>query len=196
MNSDATPEELPASAFEDFLAGKQADAPAQAEAVVMPPVAEDAAAVEQIVANIRAELTHQMRSEATAVLPAGMTVRAHGNVGEFAYRPDVIVDADLPPPGTLSARHPLVIFEVAATGSERTAFIEQWQIHRALPTLSAYVSVDSAQGAVVVYRRADEGWKTEIFEGADEQFILPAIHGLLSLETIFAGVFPEEEEES
>ena len=101
---------------------------------------------------------------------------------EFAYRPDVIIDVDLPPPGILSARQPQVIVEVAAAGSERAAFIEQWRIYRALPTLSLYVSVESTREAVVVYRRAGEDWKTEVFEEADDQFILPAIHG-----TVVAG---------
>ena len=195
MNSDAAPEEPSTSAFEDFLAGKQADAPAQGEAsVIVPPGAEDGSAIERIVANIRAELTHQVRGETTAVLPADMTVRAHGNVGEFAYRPDVIVDADLPPPGALSARNPLVIIEVAAAGSERAGFIEQWQIYRSLPTVGVYVFVDAAQVAVTVSRRAGGAWKTETFEDADDQFILPTIHGLLSLATIYTEVFPEEEE--
>ena len=195
MNSDAASEESFASSLEDFLTGKPADGPAQGEpGIIVPPAPEDGPAVEQIVANVRAELTHQVRSEATAVLPADMTVRAHGNVGEFAYRPDVIVDADLPPPEVRSARNPQVIFEVAAAGSERAAFIEQWQIYRSLPTLSIYVLVDAAQVGVTVYRRSGQGWKTETFEDIDDQFILPTIHGLLSLETIYAGVFPEEEE--
>ncbi len=197
MNSDAASEEESfASSLEDFFAGKPADGPAQGEAgIIAPPAPEDGAAVEQIVANIRAELTHQVRSEATAVLPADMTVRAHGNVGEFAYRPDVIVDADLPPPEVTSARNPLVVVEVAAAGSERGAFIEQWQIYRSLPTLSIYVLVDAARVGVTVYRRSGQTWKTETYEDADDQFLLPPIHGLLSLKTIYTEVFPDEEGE-
>ena len=193
MNSDVPPE--PAnSAFEDFLAGKQTDAPARGEAsIVVPPAPEDRTEIEQIAANIHAGLTHQLRSEAIAVLPAGMTVRARGNVGEFSYQPDVIVDADLPPPGVTAARNPLVIFEVAAAGSERAGFIEQWQIYRALPTVGVHVLVDSAQMAVTLHRRSGDTWKTETFEDADDQLFLPTIHCLLSLETIYAGLFPEEE---
>lgn len=195
MSSDAAPE-TSSTAFEDFLAGTPADKPAQgAASVVVPPSAEDGSVVEQIVANIRAELTHQVRGEATAVLPADMTVRAHGNVGEFAYRPDLIVDADLPPPGTLAARNPLVIFEVVAAGSERASFVEQWQIYRALPTLGVHVLVDSVRMAVTLQRRVGDVWKPETFEDADDQLFLPTIHGLLSLETIYGGVFPEDAED-
>ena len=196
MNSDAAPEKSSTSAFEDFLAGKPTDTPAQGAAgIVVPPAPEDRVAFDRIVANIHAEFTHQLRSEATTVLPAGMTVRARGNVGEFSYQPDVIVDADLPPPGALAARNPLVIFEVAAAGSERATFVEQWQIYRALPTLGVHVLVDSSQRAVTVHRRTGETWKSETFEDADDQFILPTIHCLLSLEAIYAGVFSDDERE-
>ncbi len=195
MNSDGPPEESSTSAFEDFLAGKQTASPAQgAASIVVPPAPEDHTGLDRIVANLHSELTHQLRSEATAVLPAGMTVRARGNVGEFGYQPDVIVDADLPPPGALAARNPLVIFEVAAAGSERATFIEQWQIYRALPTLGVHVLVDPSQMAVTLYRRSGATWKTETFEDPDDQFILPTIHCLLSLEAIYAGVFSDEEE--
>ena len=187
MNSDVPPESFPTSAFEDFLAGKPAAAPLQGEAsIIVPPAPEDRATLERIVANIHAELTHQLRSEATTVLPAGMIVRAQGNVGEFSYQPDVIVDADLPPPGAQAARNPLVIFEVAAVGSERAGFIESWQIHRALPTLGVHVLVDAAQMAVTLQRRVGSGWITETFEDPGDQLFLPTIHCLLSLEAIYA----------
>lgn len=193
MSSDLQPESS-ASSLEDFLAGKMTGGPSQEDTgVVVPPAPEDGSAIEQIVANIRAELTHQVRSEETAVLPAGMTVRAHGNVGEFAYRPDLIVDAALPPAGSLSARKPRVVFEVAAAESERADFIRGWQIYRALQTLEIYVLVDSTRMAVTLHRRAGETWKTETFEDPDDQLFLPLIHCLLSLETIYAGIFPEEE---
>ena len=187
MSTDL-PSESSSSAFEDFLAGKQEPTSAQAEAsIVVPPTAEDGGTeVEQIVANIRAELTRQLRSEATEVLPAGMTVRALGNVGEFAYQPDVIVDADRPPVGAVSARNPQVIFEVAAVDSVRAKFIEQWQIYRSLPTVGIYVFVDASQMAVTLHRRSGETWKTETFEDADDQLFLPTIHCLMSLETIYA----------
>ena len=194
MNSDVSPE-ASSSAFEDFLAGKPSVSPAQGTGSdIVPPAAQDSAAVERISANIRAELTRQVRSEATTVLPVGLTVRARGNVGEFAYLPDVIVDADLPPPGALSARNPQVIFEVAAAGSERAGFIEQWQIYRSLPTLGVYVLVNSSQMAVTLYRRSGETWKTETFEDADDQLFLPTIHCLLSLETIYADEDEQEDQ--
>ena len=193
MSSTDASEESFTSSLDDFLAEQGTDNPPSGEtAVVVPPAPEDGSKIERIVMNIRAELTRQVRSEATAVLPADMTVRAHGNVGEFLYRPDVIVDADLPPPGEQSARHPLVVVEVAADGSERAGFIEQWQIYRSLPTLAVYVLVDAARIGVSVYRRSGETWKMETYEDADDQFLLPAIHGLLSLETIYTEVFPDE----
>ncbi len=194
MNRESSPEPSASSTFEDFLAGKQTDNLAPTEpGIVVPPRAEDDKGIEQIVANIRAELTHQLRSEATEVLPAGMTVRTYGNVGETIYQPDLIVDADLPPPGALSARNPQVVFEVAAGGSERSAFIEQWQIYRSLPSLRVYVLVNASQLAVTLHRRAGETWKTETFGDADDQLFLPTIHCLLSLEAVYAGVFSEKE---
>ena len=82
MNSDVPPESS-SSAFEDFLAGKPADRPEPGEGgVIVPPASPDDPGFERIVKNIRAELTRQVRSEATAVLLfADMTVRARGNVG-------------------------------------------------------------------------------------------------------------------
>lgn len=95
--------------------------------------------------------------------------------GEFLYQPDVIVDVDLPPLGAVSARNPQVVFEVAAAGSERASFIEQWQIYRSLPTLKVYALVDASQMAVTLHRRAGETWKMETFEDPDDQLFLPTI---------------------
>ena len=195
--SEPAPGQPAGLSFEDLLSGKR-DTPDKAgeaddknpanAAMVMPPpgdVALDPAAG-QIVANIRRELTHQFRASEVNVLEAGNSVRASGNVGSLTYLPDVVVDGGEPDRAARQARQPRVIFEVAAEGSERAAFIGSWAIHEKVPGVDVHALVDPARMSVLVRHRQKDGtWREEPLTDPDETVYLPTIHGLLTLETIY-----------
>ena len=169
----------------------------EATAVVPPPLgAVDAdPATNQVAVNIRRALTHQLRSSEMNVLDASYRVRASGNMGDVTYHADVIVDAGEPDREGKLARQPKVVFEVATAGTERATFIESWSIHEKMPTVDVHALVDPERMSVTLHSRQKDGtWKEETFADADDSVFLPTIHCLLSLEAIYAGVFPEEDE--
>ena len=197
---DASESLTPNRSFEDFLAGNPSaggEAAAEPTAVVPPPLgAVDAdPATNQVALNIRRELTHQLRSSDANVLDAAFRVRASGNMGDVTYHADVIVDAGEPDRDGKLAREPKVIFEVAATGSERAQFIESWSIHEKMPTVDVHALVDPQQMSVLVRRRTKNGWEEEALTDSGDQVFLPTIHCLLTLETIYEGAANSGDEE-
>ena len=158
-----------------------------AAAIVPPPLGDvdtDPAA-SRLAVNIRRELTRQLRGAAT-VLDASFRVCASGDRGEVIYHPDVIVDAEEPDRDTQLARSPTVVFEVAATGSERAAFIKKWSIHERLPTVGVHALLDPERMSVTLRRRREDGrWQEETLTEAKDILSLPDLHGSLTLETIY-----------
>ena len=177
--------------FEDFLSGRREsdEAPGRGVAIV-PPASADEPERERILGNLRRILTHQLRSETSTVLPAGTTVRSSGNVGEVTYQPDLVVDAQEWDGKSTEARQPLVIFEVAAAGSERADFIGKWQIYRSLPTVGVHVLVDPEGVVITVQRRKGDTWKEETLAAQDDQIFLPTIHALVPLAEVYADAPP------
>ena len=183
MSIDAQGE--PHSLFEDFLNEHREPAPVSGAAIVPPP-SEDEVAHQRILTNLRRLLTHQLRAESCTVLPAGTAVRGHGNVGEFLYTPDLVVDAREWDGTSTVAREPLVVFEVAIPGSVRSDFIGKWQIHRAAPTVGVHVFVDREGVVITVRRRKGDHWEEETLADADDQIFLPTIHALVPLADVYA----------
>ena len=157
-----------------------------ATAIVPPPLGDvdtDPAA-NRLAVNIRRELARQLRGAAT-VLDAGFRVRA----GEVIYHPDVIVDAGEPDRDEQMAREPRAVFEVAAIGSERAAFIRKWSIHEKLPTAGVHALVDPERMFVTLHRRREDGgWREETLTDAKDIVALPDIHCTLTLKTIYREV--------
>ena len=178
--------------FEDFLSGRResAEAPGRGAAIVPPPP-ENEALHGRIVGNLRRSLVRQLRGESYTVLPVKTTVRASGNVGDFEYQPDVIVDAQEWNSVATVARQPLVVVEVATAGSERAGFVEKWQVYRSLPTVGVHVLVDPEGMIITVRRRKGDAWEEETLAEADDQIFLPTIHALLPLTEIYAEASPE-----
>ena len=178
--------------FEDFLGGRResAEAPGRGAAIVPPPP-ENEALHGRILGNLRRLLVRQLRGESHTVLPVGTTVHASGNVGDFEYQPDVVVDAQEWNSVATVARQPLVVVEVATAGSERAGFVEKWQIYRSLPTVGVHVLADPEGMSITVRRRKGDAWEEETLTEADDQVFLPTIHALLPLAEIYAEAAPE-----
>lgn len=177
-------------AFEDFRADKQpggGEMLADATAVVPPPLGEVGAdpAINQVAVNIRRELALQLHGSGATVLDASYCVRAAGIAGGFLYQPDVIVDGGESDHGARLAHQPKVIFELAAAGTERAAFIGSQRIHEKLSTVAVHALVDTARRCVLVHRRQGNGWQEETLTGADESLRLPEIRCALTLESIY-----------
>ena len=164
------------------------ETPAKAAAIVPPPLGdvEMDPARNRVAVNIRRELARQLGEGGATVLDASFRVQAGGGAPGLTYQPDVIVDAGRVDDGARLARQPKVIFEVAAAGTERAAFIETGRIHEKLGTVDVHVLVDPERPAVVLRRRtAAGGWEEETLTEAGETIYLPTIRCALLLKSIY-----------
>ena len=83
---------------------------------------------------------------------------------------------------------PSVIFEVLSEGTERTDRIEKRDAYLGIPSLSAYVVLDSRRLDAVIFRRVGGEWTTETMQDAAGVIDLPGIECRLPLATVYEGV--------
>ena len=143
----------------------------------------------RVAVNIRRELARQLGDGGITVLDASFRVHAGGGAPGLTYQPDVIVDAGGMDDGTRLARQPKVIFEVAAGGTERAAFIECGRIHEKLGTVDVHALVDPERPSVVLHRRTGAGgWVVETLTHFSQTISLPTIRCALPLKTVYEEV--------
>ena len=82
-----------------------------------------------------------------------------------------------------------VIFEVLSDGTERIDLGEKRDAYFTIPSLNAYVVIDSRRVDAVIFRRTGEGWKTESVRDADGVIELPEIGARIPLTAAYEGVF-------
>lgn len=97
----------------------------------------------------------------------------------------MVVDCGNPPDDSYFAEEPRVIFEVLSESTRRTDHHEKKINYQTLPTLDVYVLVDQARTAVMVYRRAEGEWATELFTVVTDVLELPTMGCSLPLGTIY-----------
>lgn len=83
---------------------------------------------------------------------------------------------------------PAVIFEVISQSTRRIDTGEKKDAYLTIPSLSAYVLVEQESAAAVVYRRTDEGFVAELYDGMDAVIPLPEIDAELPLAEVYSGV--------
>jgi Uma2 family endonuclease len=115
------------------------------------------------------------------------------------YYPDVPVICRPNPPNDSFQDEPAVIFEVLSRSTRRINEGEKKDAYLTIPSLSAYVLVEQEVPAVVVFRRTEQGFVREVYEGLDAVVPLPEIEIELPLTEVYDGVVeftPEPDEET
>ena len=82
---------------------------------------------------------------------------------------------------------PVVIFEVLSENTERIDHGEKRSAYLTIPTLDAYVLVDSRKIEVLVYHRAGADWRTEALREPSETLLLETVECALPLAEIYEG---------
>ena len=101
-------------------------------------------------------------------------------------------------PGDYSCQDdPAVIVEVLSRSTRRTDEGEKKDAYLTIPSLGVYLLVEQDMLAVVVYRRTEQGFVREVYEGLAAVIPLPEIETELPLAELFEGVefIPEEVDE-
>jgi Uma2 family endonuclease len=106
--------------------------------------------------------------------------------GRKSYYPDVmaICEAD---PGQNFKQHPSLLIEVLSARTERTDKGEKLDVYKTLPSLQAYLILDSRQVWAELHYRTAEGWEAKQFEEAG-QIWLEVLETTLDLALLYEGV--------
>jgi Uma2 family endonuclease len=117
--------------------------------------------------NIAGTLHARLRGRPCRPYASDMLVRVQRGDDLRFYYPDVSIICHPAGPLARVQTEPAVIFEVLSESTARTDTGEKRMAYLTIPTLEAYVLVESAERIVTVWRRGGEGWAPEVFTAAD-----------------------------
>ena len=137
--------------------------------------------------NVFAALHAALRGKRCRPYVENMKLRIHQGDDQHFYYPDVMVVCQ-PSSSEVWEDAPVVIFEVLSDGTERIDPGEKRDAYFTIPSLMAYVVIDSRRLDAQVYRRTQEGWKSEAIRDAAAAIDLPEIESQLSLAAVYEGV--------
>lgn len=104
------------------------------------------------------------------------------------YYPDGMVVCEPNPPDDTFQDKPVVIAEVVSESTRRTDEGEKRDAYLTIPTLMAYLIIETDRPRVVVHRRTDEGFIAEVYEGTDAVIPLAAVDADLPLAELYERV--------
>lgn len=112
------------------------------------------------------------------------------------YYPDVSVICRPNPPSDSFQDEPAAVFEVLSKHTRRTDEGEKKDAFLTIPSLSLYVLIEQEVPAVVVFRRTEEGFVREVYQGLDAVVPLGEIGIDLPLAEVYEAVafVPEPDE--
>ncbi|MEJ7594330.1 MAG: Uma2 family endonuclease [Planctomycetaceae bacterium] len=142
----------------------------------------------RIASNATGTLHAQLRGHKCEAFHSDMKVRVRLSRGTRFYYPDVSVVCQ--PNADRDSFHdaPVVIVEVISDSTRRTDEYEKREAYLSIDSLCAYVLVEQASAAVLVYRRGDSGFDREVYTGLDAIIPLPEIECQLALAELYQNV--------
>jgi Uma2 family endonuclease len=104
------------------------------------------------------------------------------------YYPDASVICRPNPQSDSFQDEPSVIVEVLSQDTRRIDDGEKKDAYLTIPSLCVYALVEQDAPAVVMYRRTEQGFVREVYEGLDAVLPLPEINTELPLSEVYDGV--------
>ena len=104
------------------------------------------------------------------------------------YYPDASIICQPNPLDDSFQDEPIAIFEVLSRSTRRIDTGEKLDAYQAIPSLRVYALVEQETAGVVIYRRTEQGFVREVYEGLDAVLSLPEIETELPLSEIYARV--------
>lgn len=104
------------------------------------------------------------------------------------YYPDASVVCQPNPEEDSFQDQPVVIVEVLTRKTRRVDTGEKKDAYLTIPTLGVYLLVESDTAAAVAWRRTDEGFVREVYDGLGAAVPLPEVAAELKLGEVYEGV--------
>lgn len=141
-----------------------------------------------IALNVGAAMHAALRGKKCRAYIENMKLRVHyANESRFFY-PDVMVVCE-PSASEVWEDKPVVIFEVLSESTEREDMGGKRAAYLAIPSLAAYVLIDSRSVDALVIRRDGESWISTPLRDLTGVIDLPEIGASLPLSAAYEGVF-------
>lgn len=184
---------------EDYLAGERVS-PVKHEYLggVVYAMAGATNAHNRIVTNSIVALGSRLRGRRCQVFNSDTKIRVRLPTHIRFYYSDVSVVCRPNPQTDSFQDEPVVIVEVLSRSSRRTDEGEKKDAYLAIPTLSVYVLLEQETPAAVVFRRTEQGFVREVYEGLQAVVPLGEIGTELPLAEVYEGVefLPEPDDTS
>ncbi len=103
------------------------------------------------------------------------------------YYPDASVVCQSNPPDDSYQDSPVVIVEVLSKSTRRIDQGEKKDFYLSIPTLRVYLLVEPQIAKVVAFRRTDQGFESEVYQGLEAIIPLPEIGVDLPLSELYEG---------
>ncbi len=141
-----------------------------------------------IAVNVIAGLRERLRGSKCRPYNSDTKIRVRLPLQTRFYYPDASVVCRSNPPDCSYQDEPVVIVEVVSRGTRRTDEGEKKEAYLTIPSLSVYLLVEQEMPAVTLYRRAEQGFEREVYQGPEAAVPLPELAMELPLAEIFEDV--------
>lgn len=150
----------------------------------------------RICVSLLRSLANQLAGRPCETFNSDMKVRIQLPNQVRFYYPDAMVVCQSNPESDSFQDQPRVVIEVLSNKTRRLDLGEKREGYLSLPSLSAYLLVEQEEPAVLVYRRSDQGFVRETYQGLESSIPLPEIGAHLQLADVYERVTfgPEAEE--
>jgi len=142
----------------------------------------------RIATNATGALYSQLRGQRCQAFNSDMKVRIRQSHSTRFYYPDLSVVCQPNLGDQTFQDNPVVIVEVISESTRRVDEYEKREGYLSINSLCVYILLESNAVAALVYRRADEGFTRESYEGLEAVVPLPEIECSLSLAEVYAQV--------
>jgi len=137
--------------------------------------------------NILGTLHGRLRGRPCRPYGSDMLVRVERGLDLRFYYPDVSIICRPAGPKERVQSEPVVIFEVLSESTARTDTGEKRMAYLTIPTLEAYVLVDSDRREVTVWRQMADQWAPEVLTAPEAALEFASANCALSVGEIYEG---------
>jgi Uma2 family endonuclease len=149
-----------------------------------------------IATNTGGSLVGRLRNRRCRAFNSDLKIRVRLPTQVRFYYPDASVICRSNPRTDSFQDEPVALFEVLSRGTRRIDEGEKKDAYLTIPSLSVYVLIEQDAPAVIVFRRTEQGFVREVYEGLEAVVPLREIEIDLPLAEIYDRVefLPEPEE--
>jgi len=146
-----------------------------------------------IATNLVGAIHGRLRGKPCQAMNSDTKVRVKMSNHTRFYYPDGMVVCSTNPPDDSFQDSPKVLAEVLSDSTRRVDEGEKRDAYLTIPSLDVYLLIDSSRARVVAYRRGEQGFAVELYEGLDKVVALGEVEAELPLGELYERVTFEAE---